>query len=50
MFKQSMICLALGFMAFAVPARAQNQDKQKADPQTQTPDTSAAIALSLIHI
>lgn len=44
MFKQSMICLALGFMAFAAPARAQNQDKQKADPQTQTPDTSAAVA------
>ena len=44
MFKQSMICLALGIVVLAVPARAQNQDKQKSDSQTQTPGDSTALA------
>jgi polysaccharide export outer membrane protein len=44
MFKQPMICLALGIVALAVPARAQNQDKQKGDLQTQTPGDSTALA------
>ncbi len=41
MFKQSMICLVLGFMVLAVPASAQNQDKQKDDKQAPAPDNSA---------
>jgi polysaccharide export outer membrane protein len=44
MFKQSMICLALGIVVLAVPARAQNQDKQKSDSQTQTPGDPTALA------
>jgi polysaccharide export outer membrane protein len=44
MFKQSMICLALGIVVLAVPARAQNQDKQKGDSQAQTPGDPTALA------
>ena len=44
MFKQPMVCLALGIVVLAVPAHAQNQDKQKSDSQTQTSGDSTALA------
>ncbi len=41
MLKRLIICLSLGLMVLAVPARAQNQDKPKGDKQASAPDNSS---------